>query len=84
MIPIAASSLVTADQLSCRLAAVDDHACPEGASTAPNDLHSPAESQPESSLRPSSAGLALLATARTAPTNTRCTPRSQPNPHSAR
>jgi hypothetical protein len=36
MMPIATISLVTADQLSCWLAAADDHAWPERASTAPN------------------------------------------------
>ena len=37
MMPIATISLVTADQLSCRLAAADDHAWPEYTSTARND-----------------------------------------------
>jgi len=34
MMPIATTSLVTADQLSCWLAAADDHAWPQCASTA--------------------------------------------------
>ena len=37
MMPIATISLVTADQLSCWLAAADDHAWPECALTARND-----------------------------------------------
>jgi hypothetical protein len=37
MMPIATISLVTADQLSCRLAAADDHAWPQCASSAPSD-----------------------------------------------
>jgi hypothetical protein len=46
MMPIATISLVTADQLSCRLAAADDHAWPECTSTARNDHSFVRESQP--------------------------------------
>jgi len=46
MMPIATISLVTADQLSCRLAAADDHAWPECTSTARNDHSFVCESQP--------------------------------------
>ena len=46
MMPIATISLVTADQLSCWLAAADDHAWPEYASTARNDHSFVRESQP--------------------------------------
>ena len=82
MIPIATISLVIANQL--RLAAADDHAWPEWASTAPIDHSFTRKPQPKRSLRPSFARLALLATARAATTNARCTHRSRPNPHSAR
>ena len=46
MMPIATISLVTADQLSCRLTAADDLAWPECASTAPYDHTFVCESQP--------------------------------------
>ena len=46
MMPIATISLVTADQLSCRLAAADDRAWPECTSTARNDHSFVCESQP--------------------------------------
>jgi len=46
MMPIATISLVTADQLSCRLTAADDLAWPECASTAPYDHSFVCESQP--------------------------------------
>jgi hypothetical protein len=45
MMPIATTWIVTADQLFCWLAAADDHAWPEGASTAPNDHSFVHESQ---------------------------------------
>ena len=46
MMPIATISLVTADQLSSRLAAADDRAWPECTSTARNDHSFVCESQP--------------------------------------
>jgi hypothetical protein len=45
MMPIATISFVTADQLSCRLAAADDHARHECALTARNDHSFVRESQ---------------------------------------
>jgi Putative transposase len=64
--------------LSCWLAAANDHAWPECAPTAPDD-HSFAQSpSAKGSLRTSSAGLTLLVTARAVPINARCTPRSKP------
>ena len=46
MMPIATISLVTSDQLSCRLAAADDRAWPECTSTARNDHSCVCEPQP--------------------------------------
>ncbi len=45
MMPIATISLVTADQLSCWIAAADDHAWPKCALTARNDHSFVRESQ---------------------------------------
>jgi hypothetical protein len=61
MMPIATISLVTADQLSCRLAAADDHAWPECTSTARNDHSFVCESQPIRLISAIVARLALSA-----------------------
>jgi hypothetical protein len=61
MMPIATISLVTADQLSCRLAAADDHAWPECTSTARNDHSFVCESQPIRLISPAEPGAPLPA-----------------------
>jgi hypothetical protein len=82
MIPIATISLVIADQLW--LGPADDPAWPDRASTAPNDHSFAREPSPKVHCDHHLRGLALLTTARAAPTNAHCTRRYQPNPHSAR
>ena len=84
MMPIATISLVTADQLSCRLAAADDHARHECALTARNDHSFVRESQ---SIRLISAivrSFGALRRALAAPTGARRTVGPSQIPHSAR
>jgi len=84
MMPIATISLVTADQLSCWLAAADDRTWPECASTAPNDPSFVREPQP---LRLIAAIICPFGPPRRSPRHLNGRPlhrRPQPNPHSAR
>jgi hypothetical protein len=84
MMPIATISLVTADQLSCRLAAADDHTWPECASTAPNHHSFVREPQP---IRLIAAIISAFGPPRRSPRGPHGRPlhrRPQPNPHSAR
>jgi hypothetical protein len=84
MMPITTISLVTADQLSCWLAAADDHAWPEGASNAPNDHSFVCQSQ---SIRLIAAMISAFGPPRRSPRGPHGRPlhrRPQPNPHSAR
>ena len=84
MMPIATISLVTADQLSCRLAAADDHARHECALTARNDHSFVRESQPIRLIAAITYRLAPFAAALTAPTGARRTVGPSQIPHSAR
>ena len=70
--------------LSRWLAAANDHAWSERAPTAPNHHSFAHEAPAQRLIAASSPALTFLDTARAAPTNARCTRRSQPNPHSAR
>ena len=84
MMPIATISLVTADQLSSWLAAADDHAWPECASTARNDYSFVCKSQ---SVRLIAAIICPFAPPRRSARGSFARPlhrRPQPNPHSAR
>jgi len=84
MMPITTISRVTADQWSCWLAAVDDHAWPEGASNAPNDHSFVCQSQ---SIKLIAAIVSPLGPPpRSAPASkgALCYRPPQPNPHSAR
>jgi hypothetical protein len=84
MTPIATIPLVTADQSSCRLAAADDHARPECASTAPDDHSFVRQSQP---VRHIAAIIRLFEPPRLSAHGPHRRPlhrRPQSNPHSAR
>jgi len=84
MMPIATISLVTADQLSCRLAAAHDHAWPQCASTAPNHRSFLCECQP---IRPIAAIICPFGPPRHSARRPDRRPlhrRPQSNPHSAR
>jgi len=84
MTPIATISLLTADQLSCRLAAADDHAWPECASTAPNDHSSPLRVSAHKTI---AAIICPFATPRHSDRHPNRRPLhrwTQPNPHNAR
>ena len=84
MMPIATISLVTADQLSCWIAAADDHAWPECALTARNDHSFVRESQSTRLIAAIIYRLAVFAAALAAPTGARRTVGPSQIPHSAR
>ena len=84
MMPIATISLVTADQLSSRLAAADDRAWPECTLTARNDHSFVCESQPIRLISPIVSPFGALRRTLAAPTGARRTAGPSQFPHSAR
>jgi hypothetical protein len=84
MMPITTISLVTADQLSSRLAAADDRAWPECTSTARNDHSFVCESQPIRLISPIVSPFGALRRTLAAPTGARRTAGPSQFPHSAR
>ena len=84
MMPIATTSLVTADQLSCRLAAADDHAWPECTSSARNDHSFVCETQPTRHISATVCPFGALRRTLAAPTGVCRTVGPSQIPHSAR
>jgi hypothetical protein len=73
MMPIATTSLVTADPSSCSLAAADDHAWPQWASTASRDPLSRPRAPVHTLVSAIICPFGLFATAATAATGVRRT-----------
>jgi len=84
MMPIATISLVTADQLSCWIAAADDHAWPKCALTARNDHSFVCESQPIRLISAIVCPFGALRRSLAATTGARRTVGPSQIPHSAR